>query len=92
VREYDQYGQQVGGGGNGYGNAAAATNSGPTLYLIAFRDHTIRAVVAYWVDGNTLHYVTADHESKQVLLDSVDRDMSRQINAERHVQFSLPSR
>jgi hypothetical protein len=87
VREYDQYGQPSGGG--------ASVNSAPSgspVYLIAFHDHTIRAAVAYWVDGNVLHYVTSQHESKQVMLDTVDRDLSRQLNAERHVAFTLPSR
>ncbi len=27
-------------------------------YLIAFRDHTIYSAVAYWADGDTLHYFT----------------------------------
>ena len=31
------------------------------LYLVAFNDGMIRAVLAYWVDGATLHYVSMDH-------------------------------
>lgn len=87
IREYDQYGQQVGGGG-----PSVSGSTTPALYLIAFRDHTIRAAVAYWVEGNTLHFVTAEHESKTATLDAIDRELSRQINNERHVQFSLPNR
>jgi hypothetical protein len=87
VREYDQFGQQIGGP-----SPSLSSNSGPTIYLIAFRDGTIRAAVAYWVQSDTLHFVTTDHESKMTPLNSVDRELSRQINAERRVQFSLPGR
>lgn len=51
-----------------------------SIYLIAFKDHTIRAVLAYWADGATLHYVTMDHEQKQTTLASVDRDLSARLN------------
>ena len=88
VREYDQYGQQMGGGSAA---ASQAPNTAP-VYLIAFRDHTIRAAVAYWVDGNTLHYVTLEHESRQALLSAVDNDLSKELNRERRVTFSLPVR
>ncbi len=90
IREYDQFGQQM--GGPSASSNMAVGNAGSTLFLIAFHDHTIRAAVAYWVQGNVLHFVTTEHESKQVSLDTVDRDLSRQINAERRVQFSLPGR
>ena len=60
------------------------------LFLIAFKDGTIRAVLAYWVDGANLHYVTMDHEQKQAPLSSVDRDLSERFNRERNVTFHLP--
>jgi len=60
------------------------------LFLIAFKDGAIRAVVAYWVDGATLHYVSMDHEQKQAPLSSVDRDLSERFNRERNVTFRLP--
>ena len=62
----------------------------PVLYLIAFKDRTIRAAMTYWTDGGTLHYLDTDHKEKQAPLDSVDRDFSAQLNRERHVQFRLP--
>src|ERR1035438_4095299 len=40
------------------------------LYLVAFNDGVIRAVLAYWVDGASLHYVTLEHAQKQVTLAS----------------------
>lgn len=83
TREYDEYGQETRRSG---GNAAAAS----PIYLVALKDHAIGAAAAYWVDGRTLHYVTLQHEEKQVPLDMVDRDLSMQLNRERHVQFQLP--
>jgi len=60
-----------------------------SLYLIAFKDRTIRAVLAYWADGATLHYVTMDHEQKQTTVASVDRELSERLNRERNVAFRL---
>ena len=79
--------------------APAAWNAGPTaqakkyedpLYLLAMNDGTIRAVLAYWVDGATVHYVTMDHEQKQTPLSSLDRSLSERLNRERNVTFRLP--
>ena len=60
------------------------------LFLIAFTDRSIRAVLAYWVDGTMLHYVSMEHEQKQAPLSSVDRDLSERLNRERNVTFRLP--
>jgi hypothetical protein len=60
------------------------------LYLLAFHDGEIRAVLAYWVDGASLHYVTMEHAQKQTALASVDRALSERLNGERNVSFQLP--
>jgi hypothetical protein len=60
------------------------------LYLLAFYDGEIRAVLAYWVDGAALHYVTMEHAQKQTTLASVDRALSERLNGERNVTFQLP--
>jgi len=60
------------------------------LYLIASHDGTIRAVLAYWIDGTTVHYVTMEHEQKQTPLSSIDRNLSERLNRERNVTFRLP--
>ncbi len=54
------------------------------------KDGTIRAVLAYWVDGTTVHYVTMDHEQKQTPLSSLDHSLSERLNRERNVTFRLP--
>jgi hypothetical protein len=82
THEYDQYGQEVRGG--------APASTGPPIYLIAMKDHVIRAAAAYWVEGSILHYVTLEHEAKTVPLEGVDRPLSAQLNRERRVQWSLP--
>ncbi len=62
----------------------------PTLYLIARTDDSVIAAIAYWVEGDTLHYVDRRHEQKQIRLDQVDRALSEQLNRERRVDFRLP--
>jgi len=85
MRTYDQYGQEV-----QPGTASAGAASGSPIYLIATKDQAIRAAASYWVAGATLHYVTLQHEEKQVPLDSVDRSLTMQLNRERRVPFQLP--
>jgi hypothetical protein len=80
--EYDQYGQEVPAPSRG-------GNSSP-IYLIAFKDQMIRAAISYSVDGPNLHYVTLQHEQKQVPLDSIDRELTLRLNRERRVTFQLP--
>jgi len=53
-------------------------------------DHAIRAAASYWVDGQTLHYVTLQHEEKLAPLGSIDRALTLQLNRERSVTFQLP--
>jgi hypothetical protein len=81
IHEYDygEHTQQPGG-------AAASP-----IYLIAFQnDHAIRVAASYWVDGQTLHYVTQQHEEKLAPLGSIDRALTLQLNRERGVAFPLP--
>jgi hypothetical protein len=61
-----------------------------TLFLLAMKDGTIRAVLAYWVEGATVHYVTMDHDQKQMPLSALDRALSERLNRERNVTFRLP--
>jgi len=63
--------------------------SRPVLFLIAFRDKTIRAAMTYWVENDVLHYLDSGHQEKQAPLSSVDRDLSAQLNRERRVPFSI---
>lgn len=69
----------------------AATDQ-QVMFLIALKDHTIFPAVAYWVEGDTLNYITVQGSRNSVSLDLVDRDFSAQINKERKVEFGLPSK
>jgi hypothetical protein len=80
----DEYGQEI-------RRSRPAPDSDSSIYLIAFRDRSIFAAVAYWAEGGTLHYVTQEHEQKQVPLSTVDRDLSDKLNRERGIAFSLPA-
>ena len=62
------------------------------MFLIAMKDHTIFPAIAYWVEGDTLNYITVQGAKNSVSLDLVDRDFSKQINKERKVEFGLPSK
>ena len=84
LREYDEYGQEV------RPPAPATSTPASPIYLFAFKDHVIRAAAAYWVDGRTLHYVTTDHEERQVPLSDLDRALTLQLNHERRVTVQLP--
>ena len=70
----------------------APNDDQPTLYLIAFKDHTIVQALGYWMEGGALHYVSVEHTLNQVSLDLIDRDLSQRLNDERGVQFKLPVR
>jgi hypothetical protein len=76
-----------------YADAAtqrASAGDQPTIYLIALRDHTIVQALGYWMEGSTLHYVSAEHTLNQLSIDLVDRDLSQRLNDERGLDFRLP--
>ena len=59
---------------------AANTSDQQVMFLIALKDHTIFPAIAYWVEGDTLNYITVQGAKNSVSLDLVDRDFSKQIN------------
>ncbi len=69
----------------------ALADDQPTIFLIAMRDHTIYPVIAYWVQGDTLNYIGLKGDQNRVSVALVDRDLSKQLNAERNVPFALPA-
>lgn len=71
---------------------SAVNSDQQVMFLIAMKDHTIYPAIAYWVDGDTLNYITVQGAKNSVSLDLVDRDFSTQINKERKVEFGLPSK
>jgi hypothetical protein len=67
-----------------------AAISDPSHYLIAFKDHTIYSAVAYWVDGETLHYFTTGNTHNQASISLIDRDLTQRLNKESGIDFRLP--
>jgi endonuclease YncB( thermonuclease family) len=61
-----------------------------SYYLIAYKDHTIYSAVAYWVEGDTLHYFTTGATHNQVSLSLVDRDLTQRLNEEAGNNLQLP--
>lgn len=70
--------------------AQADDQSAPDHYLLALKDHTIYSVVAYWVDGDTLHYFTAGNVHNQASLSLVDRDLTARLNKGSGLEVKLP--
>ncbi|HZU28260.1 MAG TPA: hypothetical protein VFA04_22215 [Bryobacteraceae bacterium] len=93
VRDYgmEDQGEQPSAGMRNYQNMPPRqAEPEATMYLIAFKDHTVVPALGWWVEGNTIKYVNLDHDINQASLDLIDRDLSRKLNAQRNVDFTLP--
>ncbi len=71
-------------------SANVGTPQKTTYFSIALRDNSVIDAVAYWVDGNTLHYIDKQGKEKQVQVSQVDEARSQQLNSERGIEFGLP--
>ena len=59
-------------------------------YLIAMKDHTIYSAVAYWVQGDTLHYFTDGNTHNQASVTLVDRELTKTLNLDSGMEVKLP--
>ena len=64
-----------------------ARHDKPTVFLIALKDGSIYSAYAYWLEGDTLYYVTTKHAQNKATLDLVDVPFSEQLNRERGLEF-----
>jgi hypothetical protein len=62
----------------------------PEHYLLAFKDHTVYSAVAYWFDGDTLHYFTTGSTHNQASVSLLDRELTIRLNKELGVDFHMP--
>lgn len=69
--------------------AAAPDSTQPDAFLIALKDHSVLMASAYWVQDDTLSYITPEGDHKHVGVPAVDRDLSVRLNAERNLRFQL---
>lgn len=60
-----------------------------TITLLAFNDSSVVATIGYWLQGDTLHYITNGFAKKTVPASTLDRGLSEQLNRERKVEFKL---
>lgn len=76
---------------SGTQTAGSNQDSAPSsYYLIAFKDHSIYSAVAYWVEGDTLHYFTAGNVHNQASMSLVDKELTERLNKERSIDVNLP--
>jgi hypothetical protein len=61
-----------------------------SYYLLAFKDNSIYSAVAYWVDGDTLHYFTSGNRHNQASVSLLDRELTTRLNRERGSDIRLP--
>ena len=64
----------------------------PAHYYVALKDHHVYLAVAYWVQGDTLHYFLPGNTHNQVSLSLVDRDLMDRLNRESGVVVRLPGK
>lgn len=69
---------------------AQAPQEDPITFLIALKDSSVYSAVAYWVEGESLHYITPQGKANQVSLALVDRNLSTRLNMGHKVEFRLP--
>ncbi len=72
-------------------NQNATPAAASVVFLIAMKDHTIYPAIAYWVENDTLSYITQQGVRNQISIGLVDRDFSIQLNKERSIDFALPA-
>jgi hypothetical protein len=63
----------------------------PERYLLAFKDHTVYSAVAYWFDGDTLHYFTPGSTHNQASVSLLDRELTIRLNKELGIDFHMPN-
>ena len=65
------------------------SDQSPTIYLIALNDGTLVAALGFWMEGDTLNYITRDGNRNRISIDRVDREFSIKLNADRKLEFKL---
>ncbi len=68
---------------------AAPVEDKATIYLIALKDGTIHAAYGYWLEKDTLNYVTTQGSHNRVSFELVNVSFSEQLNRERSVEFKI---
>ncbi len=97
IREYPPYGEQPEQPQDSsvrtyrapsYSRPAPSTDE--IRFFIPLKDNSVYTAVAYWVEGDMLHYITPDGRHNQVSLDLVDRPVAERLNRGGKAEFRLP--
>jgi hypothetical protein len=60
-----------------------------TITLLSFTDGSVVSAIAYWQQGNELHYVSSNYAKHAVAIGSLDRSATEKLNRDRKVDFQL---
>jgi hypothetical protein len=71
--------------------ARAIPRDDPPSFYIAMKDGWVYIARAFWVENDTLHYITLQGGHDQVSLALVNREVSTRLNAKRAGEFQLPA-
>ncbi len=69
-------------------NWPASNPGAPAAFVLVYKDRRVESALAVTLDGSRILYITPDGSHKQMSMEMLDRDRTRQRNAER--QLKLP--
>ena len=52
----------------------------PNYYLVAYKNHAVYSVLAWWIEDTTLHYVTMQNTHNQASTSLIDFDLMKKLN------------
>ena len=68
----------------------SGSNQAATFTIVA-QDGSTRTAVAVWTQGNMMHFVTPEGRFASLLLSSINRVRTKQVNEEKHLLLPLPA-
>ena len=69
---------------------SSGSGSSAATYSIVSKNGKVLLAAAVWVHDNVLSYYTPDHNTGRIPVDSIDRQTTRQRNAEQQIVLWLP--
>lgn len=58
-------------------------------YLIAYKDRSVYTALAYWIEGDILHYVTTQNTHNQASMELIDVAQTTKLNADKNLPFTV---
>ena len=59
--------------------ASTEFQSSSPIMVLAFKDGSIRAVRAYWIEGGSLHFITMEGAKETISADQLDRQLTLEL-------------